>query len=142
MKGVTTYPLKRIAVEKGDVLHALKSTDEGYAGFGEVYFSLIREGAIKGWKCHNRLTLNLVVPIGEIKFVLYDERPGSDTYGQFEEVILSPEKNYQRLTVAPGIWMAFEAIAKGTSMLMDLIPEVHDPAESDKKELVEINYSF
>jgi dTDP-4-dehydrorhamnose 3,5-epimerase len=142
MEGVNIYPLKRIAVEKGDILRALKSTDEGYTGFGEVYFSQIRKGVIKGWKRHNRLTLNIIVPVGEIRFVMYDDRRGSNTYGQFEEVTLSMEKNYRRLTIAPGIWMAFEGLAQETSMLMDLIPEVHDPEESDKKELAEINYPF
>ncbi|MDR0413179.1 MAG: dTDP-4-dehydrorhamnose 3,5-epimerase family protein [Dysgonamonadaceae bacterium] len=142
MEGVTAYPLKRIAVDNGDILHAVKATDDGYAGFGEVYFSQIREGAVKGWKRHNRLTLNLVVPAGEIRFVLYDDRPGSATCGQFEAITLSPDKNYRRLTVAPGIWLAFQGIAPGVSMLMDLIPEAHDPEEADKKTLAEINYSF
>lgn len=38
MEGVKLYPLKQIMVPKGDIFHALKSTDEGYAGFGEAYF--------------------------------------------------------------------------------------------------------
>ena len=39
MEGVTVHPLKHIVVPKGDIYHALKSTDEGYVGFGEAYFS-------------------------------------------------------------------------------------------------------
>ena len=58
-------------------------------------------------------------------------------------MILSPDSNYQRLTVAPGLWMAFAgADSEKTSMLMDLIPEIHDPSESDRKELEEIKYDF
>ena len=107
MEGVAVHPLKHIVVPKGDIYHALKSTDEGYAGFGEAYFSQIEQGAAKGWKRHNRMTLNLVVPVGAVKFVIYDDREGSPTRGQFEEITLSPESCYQRLTVAPGLWMAF-----------------------------------
>lgn len=142
MKGVTLHPLKHIVVAKGDIYHALKSTDEGYSGFGEAYFSQIEAGAIKGWKRHNRMTLNLIVPLGTIKFVLYDDREGSDTYGQFEEMIVSPTDNYQRLTVSPGLWLAFAGMGKGVSMLMDIIPEPHDSTETDRKELQEIAYDF
>lgn len=142
MEGVKLYPLKHIVVPKGNIYHALKSTDEGYCGFGEAYFSQIKAGEVKGWKRHNRMSLNIVVVMGAIKFVIYDGREGSTTCGRFEEVILSPKDNYQRMTVAPGLWMAFQGVGEGISMLMDIIPEPHDPEEADRKDVSEINYSF
>lgn len=142
MEGVTLHPLKHIVVPKGDIYHALKATDEGFAGFGEAYFSQIEHGQAKGWKRHNRMVLNLVVPVGAVKFVIYDDRAGSATKGQFFEVVLSPESNYQRLTVAPGLWMAFYGVGEGLSMLMDIIPEPHDPSEGDRKDLSKIPYQF
>lgn len=142
MEGVKLYPLKHIVVPKGDIYHALKSTDEGYWGFGEAYFSQVEAGEVKGWKRHNRMVLNIVVPVGTIKFVIYDDRAGSSTCGRFEEVILSQTDNYQRMTIAPGLWMAFQGIGEGVSMLMDIIPEPHDPEEADRKSLSEINYRF
>lgn len=142
IEGVTLHPLKRIEVSNGNIYHAMKVTDEGYEGFGEVYFSQIEEGKVKGWKRHNRLTLNLVVPVGAIKFVIYDDREDSSTLGHFFEITLSPDFNYQRLTIAPRLWMAFVGVGKGLSMLMDLISEVHDPEESDRKDLTFIHYDF
>lgn len=142
MEGVTLHPLKHIVVPKGDIYHAMKSTDEGYCGFGEIYFSQIERGQTKGWKRHNRMTLNLVVLVGAVKFVVYDDREGSVTRGQFNEIVLSPQSNYQRLTIAPGLWMAFYGEGEGTSMLMDIIPEPHDPSEADRKDLFEIEYKF
>ena len=50
--------------------------------------------------------------------------------------------NYQRLTVPPGIWMAFYGVGEGISMLMDIIPEPHDPSEADRIDLNEIVYNF
>lgn len=142
IEGVSLHPLKHISVPNGDVFHALKCTEEGYSGFGEAYFTQIESGKVKGWRRHNRITLNLVVVYGKIKFVIYDDREGSKTKGQFEEVILSPKENYQRLTVEPGLWMAFCGVDKNTSMLMDIIPEPHDPSEADKKELDNIPFDF
>lgn len=140
--GVTLHPLKHIPVPKGDIYHALKSTDEGYTGFGEAYFSQIESGKVKGWKRHNRMTLNIIVPVGKIRFVIFDDREGSKTYGKFQEVTLSPEDNYQRLTLAPGLWMAFQGMDSEASMLMDIIPEPHDPTEASRKNLEEINFKF
>ena len=142
MEGVTLHPLKRIYNPKGDILHALKSTDDGYLGFGEAYFTQIHPGEIKGWKRHNRMTLNLVVVIGKVKFIIYDDRTGSDTYGSFFEIVLSPKDNYQRLTVSPGLWMAFSGIDSQTSVLMDIIPEPHDDTEGDRAALDFFPYHF
>ena len=142
IEGVSIYPLKHIKVPKGDIFHAFKSTDENYKGFGEVYFSLIKPNQVKGWKRHNRYVLNLFVVFGHIKFVIYDDREGSITKGQFQEITLSMEDNYQRLTISPGLWMAFASVDIKNSMLMDIIPDLHDPDESDRKDIDEIPYKF
>lgn len=137
MDGVTLTPLRRIPSEKGDVMHALKATEATFYGFGEAYFTQILPGCTKGWKRHNRMTLNLVVVHGRVKFVIYDEHNHS-----FEEFVLSPESNYQRLTIAPGLWMAFHGMNEEVSTVMDIIPEPHDPSEADNMELSEIYYQF
>lgn len=142
MEGVKLYPLKRIPNPKGDILHALKCTDDGYAGFGEAYFTHVNYGEVKGWKRHNRVRLNLVVVSGKIKFVIYDDRKESSTFGEFCEIVLSPEDNYQRLTLEPGLWMAFRGVSKNPAILMDIIPELHDDGEGDRKTLDSIPYHF
>ena len=59
---IIVTPLARIPVVGGDVLRAMKSDDIGYVNFGESYFSIVHPGAIKAWKRHLLMTLNLVVP--------------------------------------------------------------------------------
>lgn len=142
IEGVALHPLRQISVPKGDLWHAFKCTDDGFVGFGEAYFTQIHPHAVKGWKRHNVYTLNLVVVVGAVKFVIYDDREDSSTRGKIQEITLSPKGNYYRLTIAPGLWMAFAGAAADTSILMDLIPKVHDPNESDRKELSEIPYNF
>jgi dTDP-4-dehydrorhamnose 3,5-epimerase len=128
IKDVVITPLKRIEGEKGSVYHGIKKTDAGFAGFEEAYFSTVNPGTIKGWKKHYEMTMNLVVPQGTIKFVLYDDREGSDTEGVFQHLIISPE-NYCRLTVPPKIWMAFEGLATSVNLLMNVANMIHDPNE-------------
>ena len=83
IEGLLLTPLKIIDVPGGAVLHGMKSSDPGYSGFGEAYFSRVEPGVIKAWKKHNLMTLNLVVCAGRIKFVVYDDRSGSTSNGIF-----------------------------------------------------------
>ena len=94
-------PLATIPVEGGNVKHFLKSNDKEFKGFGESYFSFIEFGKIKGWKLHTKMTMNLVVPIGKVLFVFYDEK--NDSYEEYQ----IGEDNYKRLTVPPNIWFSF-----------------------------------
>lgn len=136
--GVIVTPLKIIGVPEGDVLHAMKCSDVGFSGFGEAYFSTIKADAIKAWKRHRKMTLNLVVPVGAVRFVIFDDRNGNES---FQEIELS-KKNYCRLTVPPMVWMGFQGRANMTSMLMNIANIPHDPGESDGKSLHEIKYNW
>ena len=88
MDGVILTPLKQIKSPKGDIFHAMKRSDAGYDGFEEAYFSTINKEDIKGWKKHTKMTLNIIVPVGEIEFIIYDEDKR-----EFESIKLS-QKNY------------------------------------------------
>lgn len=136
MDGVTLTLLKQIHHPKGEILHAMKKSDEGFNGFGEAYFSIVNEGEIKGWKKHTKMTLNLIVPVGEIKFVIFNEETN-----EFFDVILSLE-NYQRLTITPGLWFAFQGLGKGSNMVLNIANIEHDPNEVVSKDLKEINYEW
>ena len=142
IEGVLIVPLKIISIDGGDVLHAMKSSDEGYLGFWEAYFSTIKHGVVKAWKRHREMVLNLIVPVGMITFVLYDDRQDSSTYGSFQEIILSQE-NYCRLTVPPMVWLGFKGVMEGAnSMLLNIANIPHDPDEVDRLELDVLKYNW
>ena len=139
IKDVLITRLNKIETFGGDVMHAIKESSPGYSGFGEAYFSQVYEGAIKAWKRHKNMTLNLVVPVGKIKFVLFDDRDDSNM--QFQEVIISRD-NYCRLTVPPMVWMGFQGISSGESILLNIANIEHDPGEADRLEIDKINYDW
>ncbi len=139
--GVSVTPLKRILNEKGDIYHALKCSEDSFSVFGEAYFSSVNNGSVKGWKKHSKMMLNLVVPVGAIKFVLYDERINSDTYLKFSEVTLSKD-NYCRITVPPNVWLSFQGAGTGLNLLLNLASIEHDPSESEIRDLSEIQYDW
>ena len=136
MDGVILTPLKQIHNPKGDIFHAMKKSDVGFDGFGEAYFSTVNKNDIKGWKKHTVMTLNLVVPVGKVEFVVYDENSK-----EFFNVTLSQD-NYQRLTVKPNLWMAFRGLGDDLNMLLNLASIEHDPSEAENIELSEIKYDW
>lgn len=141
IEGLLVTPERRLESPKGDVLRAIKRSSPGFVGFGETYFSTVHEGVIKGWRRHNRVTLNLVVPVGRIRFVLHDDRLGSASHGRFSDVTLGGP-HHARLTVPPGLWMAFQGLGTGTSVLLNLIDEEHDPTESNTVEIDAFRFDF
>lgn len=142
IQGVRLTPLKQIFHPKGDVFHGIKKSDPGFNGFGEAYFSTIHYQDTKPWKKHLRMTLNFVIPVGKIRFVLYDDRTDSPTCGHFFDVTLG-EGNYQRITIPPGIWVAFSGVGTTLNLLLNLADLEHDPEEVERKEsLADIPYTW
>ena len=135
VKQVLVTPLNRISVAGGDVLHVMKCNDPGFVNFGEAYFSMIELNAIKAWKRHCKMTLNLVVPIGLVQFVLVDDR------GRVREEVIGSTR-YARLTVPPGLWFGFRGLVAPYSLLMNIADIEHNPAESEHKELGEIIFEW
>ncbi len=112
-------------------MHALKKSNNGYNGFGEVYFSWVEHAAIKAWKFHQHMTLNLVVPVGEVRFVFRLTKQKD----KFRSETIGAER-YARLTVPPGIWFGFQGLASFPSLLVNVANMEHDPNE------VLSNYKF
>ena len=138
IEGVILTPLKKITHPRGNILHAIKENDIGYAGFGEAYFSTINPGSIKGWNRHKQMTLNLIVPIGSVKFVIIDDRIVENNIVEIELSL----QNYQRLTVPPGLWVGFQNMYKEPSLILNIADIEHDPDEKDTKSLDEIDYKW
>ena len=141
INGLLITDLKQITHPKGNILHGMKKNDVGFLGFGEAYFSTIKTGVIKAWKRHNEMTLNLIVPVGEVRFVFYDGRKDSNTFNQFNEIIISND-NYKRLTIPPGVSMGFQGLGKGLNMLLNIADIAHDPNEQINTPIEDSNINF
>jgi dTDP-4-dehydrorhamnose 3,5-epimerase len=124
-------PLPIIPAASGEVLHAMRADSAGYRGFGEAYFSTVGHRGIKAWKRHRLMTLNIVVPVGEIRFAVYDDRPGSTNCGRTAIFVLSRER-YMRLTIPPGLWMGFQGLGRELNLLLNIADMAHDPTEADR----------
>ncbi|MEQ1794867.1 MAG: dTDP-4-dehydrorhamnose 3,5-epimerase [Nitrospira sp.] len=133
---IVLTPLAKIETAGGDVLHAMKQSDAGYAGFGEAYLSWVFAGSVKAWKCHTRMTMNLIVPLGRVRFVFHVD--GGNEF-RVEEI---GADRYARITVPPGIWFGFQGLAVPHSLVLNIASIPHDPDEVQRRALTEISYGW
>lgn len=128
IEGVEMFPLKRIQDERGMVMHMLKNSDPHFQRFGEIYFSVIYPGVTKAWHLHSRMTINYAVVAGNIKLVVFDQRPDSKTKGQLQEIYVG-QVNYQLVRVPPGVVNGFTAVGGEKAIVANCADIPHDPGE-------------
>jgi dTDP-4-dehydrorhamnose 3,5-epimerase len=126
--GVRVTPLRQIPDERGKVMHMLRCDDPEFQSFGEIYFSVVYPGAVKGWHLHTRMVLHYAVPVGNIKLVLYDDRPGSPTRHEIMEIFTGPD-NYALIRIPPGVWNGFKGIGTVPALVANCATIPHDPEE-------------
>lgn len=128
IEGVNVKPLKKIPDERGIIIHMLRCDDPEFVKFGEIYFSIVYPGVIKGWHIHTKMTLNYAVIQGMIKLVLYDDRKGSPTKGELME-IFTGDHNYALITIPPLVWNGFKGIGVKPAIIANCSDVPHDKNE-------------
>ena len=129
LEGVKIEPLAIFPNEKGNVMHMLRCHSALFKQFGEVYFSYVNPGHVKGWKKHLKQTQHFAVPLGNIHLILYDDRKDSSTHGEIQEIDFGIQ-NYCLVKLPPQVWYAFKTNDDEKAMVVNCTDIPHDPHES------------
>ncbi|OAA93668.1 dTDP-4-dehydrorhamnose 3,5-epimerase family protein [Clostridium coskatii] len=122
--GVIVKPLRKIPDDRGTIMKMQESCDSEFKGFGEIYFSTIYPEVVKGWHLHQSAILNYAVIKGMIKLVLFDDREGSTTRGEIQEIYLG-DQNYCLVQIPPNVWNGFKCVGNDEAIVADLISTIH-----------------
>ena len=131
--GVFIYPLRQIPDERGKIMHMLRADDPYFEKFGEIYFSTVYPGVVKGWHLHKRMTLNYAVVIGTIKLVLYDDRLDSPTRGELMELFIG-QANYVLVKIPSRVWNGFKGIGVDPAIVANCATIPYDPNEIERED--------
>ena len=134
LNNIRIKQIKKISNSEGEIIKILNEQDQNYKGFGELYTSSINNRTIKAWKCHQKMTLNLRVILGEVKFVF------SDGKSNFKEFILS-SKDLFLITVPPNIWYGFTGLDE-FSLILNFTDLVFEENEILRKKIKDIKYDW
>jgi len=129
--GVTVKRLKVIPDERGFLMEMLRSDDDMFTEFGQVYLSVAYPGVVKGWHYHKLQTDYFTVVKGMLKVVLYDRREGSATHGEINEFFMG-EKNPILISIPPGVVHGVKAIGGEAGYLVNCPNKTYDYDEPDE----------
>tara|TARA_Y100000590_G_scaffold433281_1_gene550186 strand:- start:1923 stop:2348 length:426 start_codon:yes stop_codon:yes gene_type:complete len=136
LKKIKCKKLKVIKIPSGDIMRILKNKEVKNWNFAEAYFSKIKYNKIKAWKYHLKMSLNIVVPMGRVKFVFYFNK------NKNFKVIELGEKKYSRISIPPRIWFGFKGLSKKDSLILSLTNLEHNPNEVLRCKKNEIKFNW
>jgi dTDP-4-dehydrorhamnose 3,5-epimerase len=131
IEGVQVVPLRRIPDERGTIYHMLRADDPHFLEFGEIYFTSIYPGVIKGWHKHREMTLNYACIFGRVKLVLYDDRADSSTAGTVSEHFLGPD-DHSLVVIPPEIWTGLKGMSRPYALVANCSTRPHDPRRTTR----------
>jgi dTDP-4-dehydrorhamnose 3,5-epimerase len=138
--GVMVKRLRVIPDERGRLMECLRSDDELFIQFGQLYMTTTYPGVVKGWHLHDLQYDNVVCVKGMIKLALYDGRVGDDgrpaapTAGQLDELFLG-EHNPLLVRIPPGVWHGWKCTSPDEAFIVNAPTEVYRYDEPDQREL-------
>jgi dTDP-4-dehydrorhamnose 3,5-epimerase len=127
--GVKVLPLRRIPDERGTIFHMLRASDPHFMRFGEIYFSTVYNGVVKGWHKHQEMTLHYACVHGRVKIALFDERPTSPTRDTVMEIFLGPD-SHSLVVIPPDVWNGFKGLSDPDATVANCCTHAHDPKRS------------
>jgi dTDP-4-dehydrorhamnose 3,5-epimerase len=129
--GVRIKELRLLPDERGYLMEMLRSDDEIFEKFGQVYLSVAYPGVVKGWHYHKIQTDCFTIVRGMMKVVLYDDRPESPTRGEINEFFMG-ELNPLLVVIPPGVLHGMKAIGDEPGCLVNCPTEPYDYDHPDE----------
>jgi len=116
--------------ERGWLMEILRSDDEVFEKFGQVYLSAVYPGVVKGWHYHKVQRDNLCVIKGMAKLVLYDAREDSPTKGNLIELFVG-ELNPVLVSIPQGVLHGMKGIGTEPAFFINVPTEAYDWSRKD-----------
>ena len=131
IEGVRIKELKLNVDERGSLMEILRSDDEIFERFAQVYVSLNYPNVIRAWHYHKKQDDLFVVVKGMVKVVLYDSRPDSPTRNELNEFFLG-ERNNVVLRIPRGVMHGYKTVGTEPSLLLNFPTELYNRTEPDE----------
>lgn len=87
--GVRIKKLKVIPDERGRLMEILRSDEEIFQRFGQVYMTTAYPGVVKAWHYHRKQDDHFTCIAGTMRLALYDSREDSPTYKEVNDFIIN-----------------------------------------------------
>jgi dTDP-4-dehydrorhamnose 3,5-epimerase len=131
---VRVKKLRVIPDERGRLMEILRSDDEIFQHFGQVYMTTTYPHVVKAWHFHKIQTDTVTVVKGMLKLVLYDPREGSPTKGEVNEFFIG-EHNPLLVQIPPEVYHGWMCISEQEAIAINIPTEVYNREHPDEYRL-------
>ncbi len=135
IEGVVVKKLRVIPDERGRLMEILRSDDDLFEKFGQVYMTTNYPGVVKAWHYHQQQIDNVTCVKGMIKLVLHDAREKSVTKGETQEIFLGEYKPL--LVKIPSlVYHGWKCVSETESLVINVTTELYkyDSPDEFRKE--------
>ena len=136
LPGVRTYELRKSIDERGFFAEIMRQDwkdllDEDSIVQANLSFSY--PGMIRAWHRHNRGQVDYFIVLrGSMKICAYDDKPGSATKGQLDEIIASGER-LQVVRIPGFYWHGTKALGDEPSLTVYCVNRYYDGKNPDEE---------
>lgn len=132
--GVKIKKLKMIPDERGTLMEILRTDDDLFEKFGQVYVTTVYPGVVKAWHGHKLQTDFFTVVSGMIKMVLCDLRENSSSNGEIFEMFIGQD-NPALIRIPPGVFHGVKCIGTEWAIALNVPTEPYNHASPDEERL-------
>jgi dTDP-4-dehydrorhamnose 3,5-epimerase len=132
--GVVMKDLKTIPDERGYLMEMLRSDDEIFEKFGQVYVTTAYPGVVKAWHMHRKQDDNVVCVRGMVKLALYDGREASSTRGEVMELCVG-EQHPLLVHIPREVFHGWKCISEHEAYVINIPTELYNYQEPDEHRL-------
>lgn len=135
LPGVVIQEIRKSVDERGFFAEVFRDDWKDLIGSDKIAqsnISLSQPGIVRAWHKHKRGQVDYFLVLrGAVRICVFDDREGSPTKGQLDEIVSSDEK--LQLVRVPGFyWHGTKAISPTQSLILYLVTRLYDQKDPDE----------
>lgn len=131
IEGVVVKRLQVHPDQRGRLMEILRSDDEVFRKFGQVYMTTVYPGVVKAWHYHKVQEDNFAVLVGMVQIALYDPREDSPTRGEVN-VLHAGVHNPILVHVPPFVYHGFKNVGTEEAIVVNCPTEPYNREQPDE----------
>ncbi len=129
--GVKVKELKVVPDDRGRLMEILRSDDDIFKKFGQVYMTTAFPGVVKAWHYHKSQTDCFTCVNGKIRLAVYDARKDSPTYKEVNEFVISLERPVL-VQIPPLVYHGFKCVGDTEAFVINTVTKPYDHKNPDE----------
>ena len=119
IKDVEVKKLKLIPDDRGRLMEILRSDEEIYQNFGQIYMTTAYPGVVKAWHYHKLQDDHFTCVSGKMRLALFDPREDSSTYKEVNDFTISLDEPIL-VKIPKGVYHGFKCVGDSEAVVINV----------------------